>query len=118
MTVRKLTFKVNVVGGIGSQTFFANGKLQLVAVKVPRAGAGMDSPNSAWVVDPIDENCTYIYDIQDEDQFGIAGYGTMKGDQTNLENKLLGDRECTFTLLNCSLPNGVYLVRLYWESQP
>lgn len=117
MTVRKITFFVNVVGGIGSTQFIANGKLQLVAIKVPRAGATENSPLTAWEAVAISPNGKYDYDIQDEDAFGIAGYPQLVGDQTNLENKCLGDRKCTFTILNAA-QDGVYLVRIYWESEP
>lgn len=121
MTPRSITFYVNVVstgsGNIGSSPFYANGKLQLVCVKCPRVGAGIGDPYADWEPDPIDENCTYWYDLKDEAKFGIGGYDKMRGDQTNMENKIMGERECTFTILNASQV-GVYLVRLYWESQP
>lgn len=111
MTPRKLTFFVDVVGGIGETEFFGNGKLQLVCVKSPRA------PGDGWDKDPSNPNCTYAYDVQDFDFFGIGGYPTMRGDQTALENKLMGDEKCKFTILNAS-QDGRYRVRLYLESQP
>lgn len=112
MTPRKVTFFVDVgIDGIGSEFFYGNGKLQLVCVKAPRA------PGDDWDKDPINPNCTYWYDIQDFDFFGLAGYDKMRGDQSNLENKLIGDEKCQFTILNATQP-GRYKVRLYLESQP